>query len=92
MVLLACSPTASALAWQEQMLDSINSIRADKSLTPLKMCKPLVSAAQNYAKKMALQDFLAHEGKDGSSACKMATTNAPPTAETPMMLIQRSFR
>jgi len=66
-VLLTCPPTASALTWQEQMLDSINSIRAEKSLTPLKICRPLAIAAQNYAKKMALQDFLDHTGKDGST-------------------------
>jgi uncharacterized protein YkwD len=66
-VLLTSSPTANAVTWQEQMLDSVNSIRAEKSLTPLKICRPLVKAAQNYAKKMALQDFLDHTGKDGST-------------------------
>lgn len=66
-VLLSGLPTASAVTWQEQMLDSINSIRAEKSLMPLKMCRPLVNSAQNYAKKMALQDFLDHTGKDGST-------------------------
>jgi uncharacterized protein YkwD len=66
-LLLASPPTANAVTWQEQMLNSINSIRAEKSLTPLKMCRPLVKAAQSYAKKMALQDFLNHTGKDGST-------------------------
>jgi uncharacterized protein YkwD len=67
MVLVTSLPTANAVTWQEQMLNSINSIRAEKSLTPLKMCRPLVKAAQSYAKKMALQDFLNHTGKDGST-------------------------
>ena len=66
-VSLTTPPTAIAVGWQEQMLDSINSIRAEKSVTPLKMCRPLVKAAQSYAKKMALQDFLNHTGKDGST-------------------------
>jgi uncharacterized protein YkwD len=66
-VLFSGLPSASAVTWQEQMLDSINSIRAEKSLMPLKMCQPLVNSAQNYAKKMALQDFLDHTGKDGST-------------------------
>jgi uncharacterized protein YkwD len=66
-LLLASPPNANAVTWQEQMLDSVNSIRAEKSLIPLKMCRPLAKAAQNYAKKMALQDFLAHTGKDGST-------------------------
>jgi len=67
MVLVTSLPTANAVTWQEQMLDSINSIRAEKSVTPLKMCRPLVKAAQSYAKKMALQDFLNHTGRDGST-------------------------
>jgi uncharacterized protein YkwD len=67
LVSLICPPTATAITWQEQMLKSINSIRAEKSLTPLKMCRPLVKAAQNYAKNMASQDFLDHTGKDGST-------------------------
>ena len=67
MVLISSLPTASAITWQEQMLVSINSIRAEKSLTPLKMCRPLVKAAQAYATIMASQDFLDHRGKDGST-------------------------
>jgi uncharacterized protein YkwD len=66
-VLFTSLPTASAITWQEQMLNSVNSIRAEKSLTPLKMCRPLENAAQGYAKKMASQDFLDHTGKDGST-------------------------
>ena len=55
-----------ANSWQEQMLQSLNSIRAEKSLQPLKMCKPLTLAAQRYSRVMAQQNFLDHEGKDGS--------------------------
>lgn len=60
------SPANSA-TWQEQMLTSLNAIRADKGLKPLIMCKSLTQAAQNYAKTMATQDFFSHEGKDGST-------------------------
>lgn len=66
-VILSGLPTAGAMTWQEQMLSSINSIRAESSLTPLQMCRPLIIAAQSYAKKMAQQDFLDHTGKDGST-------------------------
>jgi uncharacterized protein YkwD len=59
--------TSAAVSWQEQMLQSLNSIRAQKSLKPLEMCKPLTRAAQNYARTMAQQDFLSHTGKDGSN-------------------------
>jgi len=61
------SPTV-AVSWQEQMLSSLNTIRADKGLRPLIMCKWLTQSAQNYAKVMATQDFFSHEGKDGSTA------------------------
>jgi uncharacterized protein YkwD len=55
-----------AISWQEQMLQSLNSMRAQKSLKPLEMCKQLTRAAQKYARTMAQQDFLSHTGKDGS--------------------------
>lgn len=61
------SPAAS-ISWQDQMLTSLNSLRADKGLKPLAMCKPLTSAAQKYAKTMATQNFFSHDGKDGSTA------------------------
>ena len=59
--------TSASVSWQEQMLQSLNSMRAQKSLTPLEMCKPLTRAAQKYARTMAQQDFLSHTGKDGSN-------------------------
>ena len=59
--------TSMAASWQDQMLQSLNSMRAQKSLKPLEMCKPLTRAAQKYARTMAQQDFLSHTGKDGSS-------------------------
>ena len=58
---------SNAGSWQEQMLTSLNSIRADKGLKPLKMCKSLTKAAQQYATVMATGNYLAHEGKDGST-------------------------
>jgi uncharacterized protein YkwD len=58
---------AHSSTWQEQMLQSLNSIRAQKSLKPLEICKPLTQAAQRYARTMAQQDFLSHIGKDGSN-------------------------
>jgi len=60
------SPAISA-SWQEQMLTSLNAIRAENGLKPLIMCKSLTKSAQNYAKTMATQDFFSHEGKDGST-------------------------
>jgi uncharacterized protein YkwD len=70
-VILACCTStlnhAKASNWQEQMLNSVNAMRIQRDLTPLSLCRPLTSAAQNYAETMAKQNFLAHKGKDGSS-------------------------
>ena len=68
-LILSWGSTSPAIAtsWQEQMLTSLNAIRADNGLKPLIMCKSLTQAAQNYAKTMATQDFLSHEGRDGST-------------------------
>ena len=60
------SPTV-AVSWQEQMLSSLNTMRADKGLKPVKLCSTLNKSAQDYAREMATQNFYAHEGKDGST-------------------------
>jgi uncharacterized protein YkwD len=72
LVCLGLSPAtpAQAASWQEQMLNSLNSIRADQKLAPLTLCRPLTTASQKYANVLARQNFLAHEGKDGSTPGK----------------------
>ena len=64
--------SAAPVSWQEQMLSSLNMIRADNGLEPLKLCNTLNKSAQGYAEVMATQDFLAHEGKDGSTPSQRA--------------------
>ena len=56
-----------AVTWQEEMLSSLHTMRADKGLKPLKLCTTLNKSSQGYARDMATQDFYAHEGKDGST-------------------------
>ena len=55
------------VSWQEQMLSSLNMIRAENGVEPLKLCNTLNKSAQGYAEVMATQNFLAHEGQDGST-------------------------
>jgi uncharacterized protein YkwD len=63
----AVQTSTAPVSWQEQMLSSLNTIRADNGLEPLKLCNTLNKSAQSYAEEMAAQNFLAHEGKDGST-------------------------
>jgi uncharacterized protein YkwD len=56
-----------AISWQEQMLSSVNALRSDSGLKPLKLCVVLNKSAQDFAREMATQNFYAHEGKDGST-------------------------
>jgi uncharacterized protein YkwD len=56
-----------AVSWQEQMLSSLNIIRAENGLKPVKLCNSLTKSAQSYAQEMATQDFFSHEGKNGST-------------------------
>ena len=58
---------AIASSWQDRMLISLNLVRAEKSLPPLKMCRPLVGVAQKFAQTMANQNFYSHTGRDGST-------------------------
>ena len=66
-VAILTSPTSHAATWQDQMLSSLNIIRAKEGLNPLKMCKSMTKSAQDYARYMATQNFYAHEGRDGST-------------------------
>ena len=68
----AVQTSAAPVSWQEQMLSSLNMIRADNGLEPLKLCNTLNKSAQGYAEVMATQNFLAHEGKDGSTPSQRA--------------------
>lgn len=68
----AVQSSAAAVSWQEQMLSSLNMIRADNGLEPLKLCNTLNKSAQGYAEVMATQNFFAHEGKDGSTPSQRA--------------------
>ena len=58
--------------WQEQMLSSLNMIRAENAVEPLKLCNTLNKSAQGYAEVMATQNFFDHEGQDGSTPSQRA--------------------
>ena len=68
----AVQTSAVPVSWQEQMLSSLNMIRAENGLEPLKLCNTLNKSAQSYAEVMATQNFFAHEGKDGSTPSQRA--------------------
>ena len=68
----AVQTSAVPVSWQEQMLSSLNMIRAENAVEPLKLCNTLNKSAQGYAEVMATQNFLAHEGQDGSTPSQRA--------------------
>ena len=68
----AVQTSAAPVSWQEQMLSSLNMIRADNGLEPLKLCNTLNKSAQGYAEVMATQNFFDHEGQDGSTPSQRA--------------------
>ena len=65
-------PSAVPVSWQEQMLSSLNIIRAENAVEPLKLCNTLNKSAQGYAEVMATQNFFDHEGQDGSTPSQRA--------------------
>lgn len=52
---------------QECNLQAINTIRAERRLSPLHLDSQLTQAAQNYAEEMSTHKFFSHRGKDGSN-------------------------
>ena len=74
LTLIACISVAMAMAaetqsstWREQMLLSINELRKEVGVKPLKLCENLNSSAQSYSDAMKSGNFFSHTGKDGSS-------------------------
>ncbi len=62
------APDASpAAAWQTEMLDRLNALRAEAGAAPLTLCSRLSTAAGDYARVMAANNHFSHTGPDGSS-------------------------
>ena len=55
------------------ILTLTNELRAQHGLPPLPANSALTAAAQAYAETMAVNDWFAHEGPDGSSTATRAT-------------------
>lgn len=58
-------PAPTAEAWQEEMLASVNALRASAGVAALTLCTPLNRAAADYAGVMAGQGWFDHTGPDG---------------------------
>lgn len=68
-VLILGEPTRAAEAdWQHQVLERVNTFRAQYGLRPLAIDVRLNKAAQAHANDMAYNDYFDHVAPDGSSA------------------------
>lgn len=61
----AAPATPAAEGWQEDMLASVNALRAAAGVAPLTLCAPLNRASADYARVMASQGWFDHTGPDG---------------------------
>src|SRR3954452_7369988 len=66
----AAAPTAASAALTSQVLGAVNAVRAQHGLVPLKLSRPLSTAALQHAQEMAQDGYFAHESKDGSAFWK----------------------
>ena len=53
--------------YEQQLLEEINSARAAQGLNPLKLDSELSAAAYTHSADMACQDYVDHNGSDGST-------------------------
>lgn len=53
-------------SWQLRMLATVNRLRAQAGVAPLHLCRPLASAAADYARVMAARNHYGHRGPDGT--------------------------
>lgn len=63
-VIVGAAPAAEA--WQQEMLASVNAMRAAAGVQPLILCRPVTKAASDYARVMADRGWFDHTGPDGS--------------------------
>jgi uncharacterized protein YkwD len=67
------NPTRSIAAvdqLESQVLAELNKIRRDHGLVPLKLSRPLATAADTHSKAMGTHGFFQHESRDGSEFWK----------------------
>ena len=55
---------------ESQVLAELNKIRRDHGLVPLKLSRPLATAADTHSKAMGTHGFFQHESRDGSEFWK----------------------
>ena len=55
---------------ESQVLAELNKIRRDHGLVPLKLSRPLATAADTHSKAMGTYGFFQHESRDGSEFWK----------------------
>jgi uncharacterized protein YkwD len=67
------TPTSSSSAVIDQIVSLTNAFRQQNGLAPLTLNNSLTTAAQTHSQNMALQDFVSHTGKDGSSVAERVT-------------------
>jgi len=58
---------ADITPWMQEMLEEVNSLRAEKDAPPLCYNSKLIDAALRHNNDMVANDFLSHTGSDGSS-------------------------
>ena len=63
---LAISPVAAATP-EQQVVDLVNTARAQQGLAPLTVSSELTNAAESYADAMATDSFFAHQAPNGST-------------------------
>ncbi len=61
-----CSPQRDS-SYEQDILEKINTARADQGLNPLKLDSKLSAAAYAHSADMACQDYVDHNGSDGST-------------------------
>ncbi len=62
--------TAAANQLESDVLGALNSIRRKHGLAPLRLSRPLSSAADAHSRAMGTHGFFAHDSRDGSAFWK----------------------
>jgi uncharacterized protein YkwD len=63
-------PSAPTTATARDIVSAINGVRARHSLRPLRLVRPLTSAASQHSREMGEQGYFSHNSADGTSFWK----------------------
>lgn len=77
-----CDPTVTLDEQEQAFVEEVNAYRAENGLDPVVASPSLTRASERHVDDMVENDFIAHDGSDGSTPAQRATAAGYPSQST----------